>query len=326
MSISFKNFLINEDVVGKNVHIKWKTSKIDSIDQFAAELKKHCWNSINSLFYGTKIQRGFSKSIDFDMGFIDTTNSKRQSRDTNNIYQLMMDNSKSLEHVPSRSTSMICSTDAEKADNFSGSEGPYIVIPFNGVDIAFINAPDIFDIHLKTIENISTKRLSSVLSSWLSFFRATDLIEVANKTGDITPLDYELSHYTPEQLVVVMSIRASPYLKMYLPDHLTTDFIYSESDFSKPKCIELFKYIKQHGTGNQDLDNFLTIFSKHPNAKFSALSNYIMTPESLGIKVKQYGQSLLPGSNECWMSGKALLINERYFNENKDELEGECLK
>ena len=141
--ISFKDFLSEDKVVA------WKVKEL-SLKKIINMLNAECSDGLKAIHNGSILYRGFSKGRKEASGFqfIDTTKAERTSRDTNNLYQLMMDNSEALKGYPKRKNSLICATRLDTADGYGHLR---IIIPFNGTKVAALDSySDIFNIHLKS--------------------------------------------------------------------------------------------------------------------------------------------------------------------------------
>ncbi len=132
--MKFKQYLINEN----------RSKEID-IDYAKKWIEKNASKSFEKAIMGNKIYRGVSGLIG-DSYYIDPKKSKpRQSAYVgSNYYTLMLDNFPSWKKYPKRSQSLICTTNFEKAKNYSSSGNPYIVIIKNNSKIGVCPTDDIF--------------------------------------------------------------------------------------------------------------------------------------------------------------------------------------
>lgn len=136
--VTFREF-VTEGVVQK-----WNVSVHRMTDAYPTLIAK-CKDYLDAIGDGLLLYRGFKDGacgID-EFAIIDSTTGFRTSRDTNNLYQLMMETSTKMAHVPKRSRSFICSTLMNDALSDYGPR--YVMIPFDNVaDIAVHSKADIF--------------------------------------------------------------------------------------------------------------------------------------------------------------------------------------
>lgn len=89
-----------------------------------------------------KIWRGTNASFSSGLGVVNPKESKRTSvGDSGNHYTLLLDNLKSWSDFPKRSRSLICAMSREIASGFGT---PYVIIPFDGADLAVAPRHDIW--------------------------------------------------------------------------------------------------------------------------------------------------------------------------------------
>jgi hypothetical protein len=135
--ISFKQFLKEGDLP-HNVQKAWSTKA-------ATEEQAVAWliaNNQEALASGKLIYRGFQDPPQEDMLFIDSSNSRRTSRDSSGMYQAMMDNSDAFKNVPSRSNSFICTTTESQTRRYGVS---FVMFPKKGTPLAVSEVDDFFN-------------------------------------------------------------------------------------------------------------------------------------------------------------------------------------
>src|SRR4051812_3088795 len=124
--ITFKDFLTEQMLK------PWTIDKL-KVDQAIELLNIHCKNGLTAIENGCLLYRGEKKKNSIPFQMIDASRGERTSKDTNNIYQLMMDNSTALANYPKRSKSLICSTSYSEARDYGIAR---VIIPFDDVEIA----------------------------------------------------------------------------------------------------------------------------------------------------------------------------------------------
>ena len=134
--MNFKQFLYEDDLPP---HVK----KGWAVDNDAS--RKHAleWILLNAKYaleHNNLIFRGFSTPPSQDISFIDASQGERKSKDTNNVYQIMMDNSMFMKDYPSRSKSLICTNDFDTADEFGTR---YVIFPRRQQIIAVADKSDL---------------------------------------------------------------------------------------------------------------------------------------------------------------------------------------
>ena len=135
---TFKEFL-SEKIIKK-----WNSKPLE-IDKAINILNKHCSNGLKAIANGGILYRGDAK-INGNFEIIDPSVGIRTSRDTNNLYQLMMDSSSALDDYPSRSKSLICHTKFEGAEFY---KNPRVIIPFDDVPIVVSSSDDFIHMLIK---------------------------------------------------------------------------------------------------------------------------------------------------------------------------------
>lgn len=120
---TFKQFLL-EVKAHKDILRPWSISKItrDEFDKLVVE--NLVINKTPSLFRG-------DKKFDFDYAILDTAGMKRASKDSKaNVYNVCFDHMLKEHGFPGRSESIICSTSASTADEYSTNV--YLIVPLKG--------------------------------------------------------------------------------------------------------------------------------------------------------------------------------------------------
>ena len=100
-------------------------------------LRKNCMDAVNSYRKGNGIFRGVDGGGQYL--FVNPSVGKpRKSRNTQNYYTLMVDNSPKWKGYPKRSQSLICTTNSDVANSYGN---PYAVFPYDGAKIGV--CPDV---------------------------------------------------------------------------------------------------------------------------------------------------------------------------------------
>jgi hypothetical protein len=114
----------------------WAVEYVD-VKKAVDLLNKHCSRGLQAISTGGLLFRGFKHDV--AVMTIDASQGERTSRDTNNIYQLMMDISDSMKDFPSRSKSLICSSNIAEAASYGM---PMVIVPFDGTKVVVSNVDD----------------------------------------------------------------------------------------------------------------------------------------------------------------------------------------
>lgn len=135
--ITFKEYLQEQTIK------KWDV-KQTSLDEIIKLLNAQYTDGLKAISNGSVLYRGWGGGAKEGAGYkvINTTSAYRLSRDTNNLYQLCMDNSSALADYPKRSNSLICCTRSQVAKQYGNINA---IIPANGTKVAACKTPDIFE-------------------------------------------------------------------------------------------------------------------------------------------------------------------------------------
>ena len=137
--INFKQFL-ESTANGEQINI----SALD-IEGAIDTLNTHCKNALWMLEKNSPLYRGDPRTrTTGGFAIIDLTTSTRKSENTSNYYTEIFDNIPSMSKFPKRSKSLICSTDLDRAEGYSGNTAPFIVIPFDDSKIGVVNEDDLW--------------------------------------------------------------------------------------------------------------------------------------------------------------------------------------
>lgn len=314
--VSFKQFL-NEAPLPTNVTKKWTISKLD-INEAIKLLNTHCKDGLRAISNGGVIQRGFTNKLPHNLQIMDSSEGYRLSRDTINLYQMMMDSSEALSDYPSRSKSFIC---LSSRSEFYGSR--YVMIPFDNTKVAVIDKDDIFDVFVKNISGLvrsSPSTLSAISSSVMSLLRFFKIGPEAHTKngykfdGQTAAIDKKLANISPKTLTIAFE---------FLVDHtgvdseaykiMVKDMRYYEpydSDSNAKALAKLHTYYNTHKFKTSK--RFYDLMNDNPDRKFTAWCTAVLTPENMDMTLMQYGEAL-PYRKECWFSGKAVVMSLRLW-------------
>jgi hypothetical protein len=292
MTISFKQFL--SELIIKDARVK-KAKAEPELQRLERILNKHCSEAFEQL---RKSRVGYYRAQNGAAGspimISDSTKSQRLSRDTNNLYQVMMDASPALQSFPSRSNSTIVSTNyaevmslyALPTEDGNSSRAAkrksiYVVLPFNGTKIVESDKDDFITHNVDFFGSfVSLSEISRIISSVLEQLRHPS--HVVNHKA-----------YNPDN--------SRKYTSAALIDEVL-DKLTGES---------FYTLVKNNWFANRNNLNKLEVnkfFDKHKFGRFTALAAQLMTPSNLGLKI--ISPSDKPKRDvECWFSGKALFVN-----------------
>jgi hypothetical protein len=129
-------------------------------------LRTHCSDALWMLTSNTPIYRG-DKQLTSEAGFlyVDPSETVRKSKNTTNFYTSVFDAIPSWADWPKRSRSFIGSSDPRTAGAFGGGGRPWILIPFNGVQIGVCSGSDLWDTPVRlSTRNYMIDDLNSVFA------------------------------------------------------------------------------------------------------------------------------------------------------------------
>ena len=318
MKISFKDFLREEPTK------PWELS--DEGEKDAAGLKTFMdanipnWKKLCAFEGNCMIFRGFKdhpSSSKFGVLKIDSSNAKRVSRDTNNVYQLMMDASSDISDYPSRSKAIIGSTSIETANIYAadgGKDSVFILFPAEGVKIAVASENDFLSTpFLPYAYSISpfTDRMGAVLQSL---------------RGDKTFIATAPFHSLDEANALCASAGAGAVAVAFESmmrggpaksnDGKINVYVGHPEEF----YAQLDEIEKAYNAGLFDIapkyqEAVDVIVAAPRNKRFSALSDFLMTEDRLGLSLRSFGNGLGRGRREVWFSGKCIAIPVTVFRD-----------
>ncbi len=299
--ISFKQYL--NEVAVKPWVVKPVSQKLESL------LAGNYSNFYDAASSGGLLFRGFKENILGSENFVtlDSTGSSRTSRDTNNLYQLLMDRSAALKGYPSRSNSIICSSSLHVAGFYGGGMKGVrvVVVPPNSAKVAQCSEADFLNVSLRTFKFEMSGLDGSLFRRFSIAGLQPDIKGNIDSWTDAGKLNAHLAEGSAE-LQFYMLI---PFLGfgIFRGDDEITIAIRRAAVAYKPLSPEHEKYLKEYGANTTAGNLILEAFRSTKSRRFDALSTLLMTPETLDLSLIKPG-SAINGSKECWFSGKALLI------------------
>jgi hypothetical protein len=310
--IKFKQFLADA-TLPKNVMKKWASRKID-IDRAIKLLNTHCKDGLKAISNGGVIQRGFSEKLPHNLQIMDSSKGHRLSRDTINLYQMMMNSSEALSDYPSRSNSFIC---LSSRSEYYGSR--YVMIPFDNTKVAVIEKDDIFDVYVKNISGLARSNpstLSGVSGSVMSLLRFFKIgPEIATKNGykfdgQTAAIDKKLANISPKTLTIAYEFLVdSTSIDSEVHRIMVKEMKHFEPYDSDSNATAIAKLLTHYNSNDFNKSKtFFNLMNDNPDKKFTAWCSALFTPDSLGLSLMQYGD-FIPPRLECWFSGKAIVMS-----------------
>lgn len=325
--ITFKQFLseaAKKPALAKNVSKSWDVENM-SVDKMIEMVNTHCRESLRAiyephglLFRGFKQAPGPAKTA----VMLDSSNASRMSRDSNNLYQLLMDISPDIQKkgIPSRTKSFICITDYYSA---RGHGTAYVMLPFNGTTIAYTDSDDIFnsEISIKPLKidregpedfgGTLGKRLKrlGILPDFNGKYTNADAInaqiakipaEIIAATlfdGDDDPLDTVIS-----RKFFYKTVDSKDRNKELNSIHAA--FNTPGTEHGQKTLLEILKKYSDGLTPR--FKKNLEITKQHHEKFMDYLASFITTSQ-FSIKTVVSGCKL-PYDVECWFSGKCIAI------------------
>lgn len=284
-----------------------------SVNEAQSTLAAHCKESYKAISTGGVLFRG-DLTVGSDFALIDTTSLKRTSRDTDNGYQLIMDNAKALASVPKRSGSLICTTSAKTAEGYGHA---YALIPFDGIKIAVSDTADF--IYQDVIDQLGK---SAYLLSELAGVSTTlpDELKVSLETLSVAQL-----------LCNVFEVNSVQKLKQHLAKKLVgfesdTDVNSSTLDEATVAgAIEVL--IDKYNFSYEEKDALENLIQAKPKLRLRAFaSSLVFNRSDLGLKIVLAGKQIVGSDVECWFSGSAVAISLKEFKSLLNKLEASGLQ
>lgn len=335
---SFKQFLkeaTKKDKIPKNVIKQWKSQDVD-IDKMIKFINTNCRMALRGIeMKNGLIYRGFASSPGNGAVVLDSSTGVRMSKDSNNLYQLMMDRSSDLQDIPSRSKSFICSTHPAAAMSYGSRDRTYVMLPIDGTDIAFV--PNVDDFITSTVSANKVLGTSRTHIDFLSsecgvFLTKCGLApDSGNKYSDADKINTALSKLPIELVALAFSfneifdaqvIKWSEARKRWrdsddandLAKWTAVSWIENESfKACKGRALTNLINVLRSDLTTPEFKRLLLTFSKFNHSKlFDEIASLLMTKSSLHLDVVSAGSQIYHDT-ECWFSGKCLAVPIEIF-------------
>ena len=329
--ISFKQYLdyqLSEAIVKP-----WSSDAID-VEKAIASLNENAKDGLRAISNGGLLYRGFRDKLSSDFLLLDSSVGRRTSKDTDNMYQLMMDESKALRNYPSRSESFICSSSLDHAKNYGG-DSTYVMVPLDGTKVAQLAYNDIFKVQFSNDFFTANADGMYKLSNFFVALGASKKLVDGNYVWiNSTEIKKALAKASPERMLICWKAVMYAYVNnsIYFNDEqLTNSFdtilikhfipAIGFTDSAKDELDRFEAAIKNGAfTTSETLQKAYEFFKQHGADVFDALANDLMTPKKIGIELVNYGDTLSP-KKECWFSGKCIAIRDTVFTKILSQLQ-----
>lgn len=270
-------------------------------------LNKNCKDGLKAISNNGLIYRGFMNKVSSKKFLLlDSTNAERSSRDSNNVYQMLLDASIHMKEMPSRSNSFICSSDRDTAYTYGE---PYVMIPVDGTKIAVGGYYDMLLSDLNSsIFTGDMQDINLLGADMLNFLGAKKPSSIM-KFENAREIRDAFDRYSSEEIVcfydhVFCDNKMIHALYLNLPKPL------DQKQLTKKEIIAAANVLAKNKTTLNMFKNQKIVHAAmeaNPKNKFQAFASLIMTPKSTDITVKTFGE-VLPTNREVWFSGKAMAI------------------
>jgi hypothetical protein len=311
--ITFKQYL-SEDAVSEAVLKKWKFKEVEVATAIKL-LNSRAKNGLNAIQNGGLIYRGFKNFHDHKnkaFMIMDSSTGTRTSKDTNNIYQLLLASSNAMRDYPDRGKSFICTTDINSA---SGYGTPVVMVPFDGTKIAVSEHADYFD---QVFDSPVYSGTPNNMGGFSPFLKSVGIKTVKAQFTDATAINKALAKMTPEQLLIRWNVYINDSIVLKdksLGEHLDN---FDDFELMPPKrpSNHLQDVEKAIAAGNftcsKSTEQVYDLFKSTTDNRFDALATVIMTPETTDLELVEYGNAI-DDDVECWFSGKCVAISFPMF-------------
>jgi hypothetical protein len=307
--ISFKEYLQEATTNNHNIKQSWTASAGSDITELVTLLNAHCKSGLESVAKGSILYRADRKFGGKKWITIDSSTGTRTSRDTNNVYQLMLETSEHFKHIPQRSKSLICSTDFSTAYNYAdNAKDIFVVFPFDGTSVAYTPGKDDFiKINVPSVLNPGKFDLEDISSS---------IGDVLSRVG--IERDGDGHKYTNANIIDAKLSKISIHKLVNSFDNQMMTNVFKDSIWMVDEEDEkqLFKPSNITAAGKKIID----IFEKMPvDKRFTTMSSIMLNPGNLNILTKKAG-GMFEKSSECWFSGKAIMVSFPTLNSILEEM------
>lgn len=279
-----------------------------------------------------KIYRGVEDEA--DIFIINPKQYERTSKNTNNYYTLIIDNSSAWNGYPKRSNSLICSVDDEVASSYGNV---YIVVPLQkNAKIGFCPHIDIWmsfeEIHLQELNTYISAILKVMFDNFPNFFNVddidryidfesflsySDLLDLFNSLDDIKEYAYAIqnkeSELDPDELE---KLRDAGEDEGHIYDYIENELPYMIDNYMK----DLMQYENDQYKYDGGVVSFFQDWFDNKNISFLNFIKKILDPQENNFSVHQYysdsvSNSVQHSDYEIWSDSKSLMIHEDIFDE-----------
>lgn len=330
--ITFKEFLTEaakkKDRLPVNVVSKWGKEDL-SIEKMIEMVNANCRESLRAIQQPSGLLfRGFG-TLPGPKGkpvFLDSSSAFRTSRDSNNIYQLLMDRSPEMQQkgIPSRSKSFICITDRANAGIHGGDNGVYVMLPYNGTTVAYTASDDIFNSRINIpqfdMRGEGTAEAGATLGERLQAMGIKpDFGSMRYKDADY--INREIAKIAPEVVAVFIfgeldfydifkdNIFDDANITYAAQQRITNAFSLGKKEKDRALMADTLK--KYESSIRPAFKKKIEIVRQNHDAFFDYIASLMKTSQ-FAIKTAVAGQKI-PYEVECWFSGKCIAIPEQLF-------------
>ncbi len=351
--ITFKTFLQEN----RKIVASW-TNKNATLSEALEFLRGYDESQIEDIVRGNILFRGFSgKPLSQGSGgaFIDSSAGYRLSKDTNNAYMVLMDASKSLSDVPSRSKSLICTPSMSYASEFGWV---HCIIPAPDTKIAYLDQKDFFDsqFYLTPMglhHSINVSDLSADINKIFKILGSRSRNAQTDPYKTISEINAYFSGCTDDEIALAIAIAFMGDWQLFedLANSIRHDKALTSIENRQKAFHTIVSATYQHSDSysilkaNQfwpraatSLLDYLRNDSEFACAKkvvdvvdkvkgmgspkdfFKNFANSVLTKNALGINMTTNLNLVVESEGECWFSGKALVMSEDVFEAVKTSL------
>lgn len=263
----------------------------EAIEILETKCKKNLWMvHENRPFYRGDSQLhefpGFNKKIP-NAYTVDTTKTQRVSTNTNNIYTEIFDNHPKMKSFPKRSRSLIASTGSHYAWGYGGSDGRFILVPYDTAKVGIVGKSDIWGINSIEMFNRTIDELSNMNRILENMLKAVGISSIGIK--GLEQFAKMLTNPRSKARKVLLSVimKEGPYVSTgyrAVDDYITEK---EAKEMVEKISKDFMKYV---------FDNF--------------------NPTSLGFKSGAENARNLKNS-EVWVGGNVLLFDRKAWEEVK---------
>lgn len=320
--ITFKQYLEEaSNKPRKNVKKPWKVTEA-STKKAAQFIATNCSDALSAIAKNQLIYRGFG-SPPGNVVIMDSSKSLRMSRDTNNLYQLALETSSHVAHLPSRSKSFICTTDLR--DTLEHGE-PFVMIPVNGTPVAVSDTGDFHSADVKSWIYEGSARMTG--DDFFGMLIEMTGSKIKTQYDDVNELNAIWASFSAFEMMSMTVVAGDKRLTTQLTPSMRQD---AEKREKLDAILKLYEYNLTHGKISAARKNMLPykdqlsnyfevskyakrlidLFEKNPdNKRFTLLAHELFNNKTINVKVGYIGNMKLNSESlECWFSGKCVAVN-----------------